>query len=116
MFRDRSNPGYGGMADNPAAAANDLTQLRVLAHPLRLRMVSPAATAFFNPAMTGLLPDMLSRERLQQANALRGTVPGAGPPPSSPAATGSRPPAMPLRPRPACASVPTWPSPASTGA
>jgi MFS family permease len=37
-----------------------------------------AGQAFFNPAMTGLLPDMVSRERLQQANALRGIANSAG--------------------------------------
>ena len=37
-----------------------------------------AGQAFFNPAMTGLLPDMVSAERLQQANALRGIANSAG--------------------------------------
>jgi DNA-binding transcriptional ArsR family regulator len=36
------------MADNPTASGNDLTQLRVLAHPLRLRMVSLLAGAPFS--------------------------------------------------------------------
>lgn len=34
--------------------------------------------AFFNPAMTGLLPEMVSPERLQQANALRGIASSTG--------------------------------------
>ncbi len=34
--------------------------------------LSGAATAFFNPASTGLTPMTVSAERLQQANALRG--------------------------------------------
>jgi len=34
--------------------------------------VAGAASAFFNPASTGLTPDTVSKERLQQANALRG--------------------------------------------
>jgi MFS family permease len=37
-----------------------------------LQAVSGAATAFFNPASTGLTPMTVSEERLQQANALRG--------------------------------------------
>lgn len=34
--------------------------------------------AMFNPAMTGLMPQLASAERLQQANALRGTAVSAG--------------------------------------
>jgi MFS family permease len=37
-----------------------------------IQAVSGAATAFFNPASTGLTPMTVSEERLQQANALRG--------------------------------------------
>jgi MFS family permease len=37
-----------------------------------LQAVSGTATAFFNPASTGLTPMTVSEERLQQANALRG--------------------------------------------
>ena len=37
-----------------------------------LQAVSGTATAFFNPASTGLTPMTVSPERLQQANALRG--------------------------------------------
>jgi MFS family permease len=37
-----------------------------------------AGQAFFNPAMTGLMPEMVSPERLQAANALRGVAGSAG--------------------------------------
>jgi MFS family permease len=37
-----------------------------------------AAQAFFNPAMTGLMPEMVSAERLQQANGLRGIASSTG--------------------------------------
>jgi MFS family permease len=37
-----------------------------------LQAISGTATAFFNPASTGLTPMTVSAERLQQANALRG--------------------------------------------
>ncbi|HVU77626.1 MAG TPA: MFS transporter [Gaiellaceae bacterium] len=37
-----------------------------------IQAVSGTATAFFNPASTGLTPMTVSEERLQQANALRG--------------------------------------------
>lgn len=37
-----------------------------------------AGQAFFNPAMTGLMPEMVSAERLQQANGLRGIATSAG--------------------------------------
>src|SRR5262249_7136061 len=36
------------------------------------------ATAFFNPASTGLIPFVVSAGRLQQANALRGLAASAG--------------------------------------
>jgi MFS family permease len=45
---------------------------------MALAAVLGAGQAFFNPAMTGLLPDMVSRERLQQANALRGIANSTG--------------------------------------
>lgn len=54
------------------------TAALVLAHVAQvwevavLQAVSGAATAFFNPASTGLTPMTVSAERLQQANALRG--------------------------------------------
>jgi MFS family permease len=43
-----------------------------------LSAVTGSATAFFNPASTGLMPAVVSRERLQQANALRGLAMAAG--------------------------------------
>jgi MFS family permease len=43
-----------------------------------LSAVTGGATAFFNPASTGLMPAVVSAERLQQANALRGLAMAAG--------------------------------------
>ena len=43
-----------------------------------LSTVTGAATGFFNPASTGFLPSVVSPERLQQANALRGLASSAG--------------------------------------
>ena len=43
-----------------------------------LQAVNGGATAFFNPALTGLTPALVSRERLQQANVLRGMSMGLG--------------------------------------
>jgi MFS family permease len=43
-----------------------------------LSAVTGSATAFFNPASTGLMPAVVSAERLQQANALRGLAMAAG--------------------------------------
>ena len=43
-----------------------------------LQAVNGGATAFFNPALTGLTPAIVSRERLQQANVLRGMSMGLG--------------------------------------
>jgi MFS family permease len=43
-----------------------------------LSAVTGSATAFFNPASTGLMPAVVSPERLQQANALRGLAMAAG--------------------------------------
>jgi MFS family permease len=43
-----------------------------------LASVSGAATGFFTPAATGLLPRIVSPERLQHANALRATATSAG--------------------------------------
>ncbi len=40
--------------------------------------VTGAATGFFNPASTGLLPSVVAGERIQQANALRGLALAAG--------------------------------------
>jgi MFS family permease len=43
-----------------------------------LQAVNGSATAFFNPSLTGLTPMIVSAERLQQANVLRGISMGAG--------------------------------------
>jgi MFS family permease len=40
--------------------------------------ISGAATGFFNPASTGLLPTVVPAERLQEANGLRATVSSVG--------------------------------------
>jgi MFS family permease len=40
--------------------------------------IAGAASAFFNPAITGIMPAVVSTERLQQANALRGLTEAAG--------------------------------------
>jgi MFS family permease len=40
--------------------------------------IGGAASAFFNPAITGIMPAVVSTERLQQANALRGLTEAAG--------------------------------------
>src|SRR6266568_2803217 len=45
---------------------------------IALQAVNGAATAFFNPALTGLTPAIVSGERLQQANVLRGMSMGLG--------------------------------------
>jgi len=43
-----------------------------------LQVIRGAASAFFNPALTGLTPLLVSGEHLQQANALRGISVAAG--------------------------------------
>jgi MFS family permease len=43
-----------------------------------LAAVLGAGQAFFNPAMTGLMPEMVNAGRLQQANALRGVASSTG--------------------------------------
>jgi MFS family permease len=40
--------------------------------------IAGAASAFFSPAITGIMPAVVSTERLQQANALRGLTEAAG--------------------------------------
>jgi len=45
---------------------------------IALQAVLGAATGFFNPASSGLLPMVVSPERLQEANALRGLALAAG--------------------------------------
>jgi Major Facilitator Superfamily len=47
-------------------------------HLIVLVAVGGAATAFFNPALTGLTPTLVSDDHLQQANVLRGIAQGAG--------------------------------------
>jgi MFS family permease len=65
-------------ADVTRGAAQGAVALLVLTHSAHiwelvvLQAVSGTATAFFNPASTGLTPMTVSPERLQQANALRG--------------------------------------------
>ena len=43
-----------------------------------LAAIAGAASAFFNPAITGIMPAVVSTERLQQANALRGLTEAGG--------------------------------------
>src|SRR3954447_11950918 len=43
-----------------------------------LQAILGAATGFFNPASTGLIPQVVSEARLQDANALRGFAMAAG--------------------------------------
>ena len=66
------------VADVVRFGAQGAVALLVLTHTAHiwqivvLQAVSGTATAFFNPASTGLTPLTVSPERLQQANALRG--------------------------------------------
>ena len=62
----------GTMAALLVAGAAELWMLGALAG------LTGAATGFFNPASTGLLPAVVSAERLQQANALRGLAMACG--------------------------------------
>jgi hypothetical protein len=55
-----------------ATAALILTHAAHVWEIAALQAVAGTATAFFNPASTGLTPLTVSEERLQQANALRG--------------------------------------------
>jgi MFS family permease len=43
-----------------------------------LAAIAGAASAFFNPAISGIMPAVVSAERLQQANALRGLTEAVG--------------------------------------
>ena len=45
-----------------------------------LAAIAGAASAFFHPAISGIMPAVVSAERLQQANALRGLSEAAGSP------------------------------------
>ena len=66
------------VADVVRFGAQGTVALLVLTHSAHvwelvvLQAISGTATAFFNPASTGLTPLTVSPERLQQANALRG--------------------------------------------
>jgi hypothetical protein len=62
----------GTLAALLIAGAAEIWMLAVLAG------LTGAATGFFNPASTGLTPALVSAERLQQANALRGLALGVG--------------------------------------
>jgi MFS family permease len=55
-----------------------LTETAQLWQLIVLVAIGGAATAFFNPALTGLTPMLVSEEHLQQANVLRGIAMGAG--------------------------------------
>jgi MFS family permease len=55
-----------------------LTGHAQLWHLIVLQVIRGAGTAFFNPAVTGLTPLLVSGEHLQQANALRGISTAAG--------------------------------------
>ena len=60
------------MGTQGATAALFLTHSAHVWQVAALQAVAGTATAFFNPASTGLTPMTVSEERLQQANALRG--------------------------------------------
>jgi MFS family permease len=62
----------GAMAALLIAGATDVWMLAVLASS------TGAATGFFNPASTGLLPTIAAPEHLQQANGLRATAMSTG--------------------------------------
>ena len=58
----------GGAADHRRRRASGLLAA--------LAAIAGAASAFFNPAISGIMPAVVSTERLQQANALRGLTEG----------------------------------------
>ncbi|HUZ15768.1 MAG TPA: MFS transporter [Gaiellaceae bacterium] len=60
------------MGVQAATAALLLSQTAQIWELLVLQAAAGSATAFFNPASTGLTPMTVSAERLQEANALRG--------------------------------------------
>jgi hypothetical protein len=60
------------MGTQGATAVLFLTHSAHVWHVALLQAFAGTATAFFNPASTGLTPMTVSEERLQQANALRG--------------------------------------------
>jgi MFS family permease len=63
---------HGAMAALLIAGEPGIWLLAVLA------AIAGAASAFFNPAISGIMPAVVSTERLQQANALRGLTEGVG--------------------------------------
>ena len=63
---------HGAMAALLIAGDPGIWLLAVLA------AIAGAASAFFNPAISGIMPAVVSTERLQQANALRGLTEGVG--------------------------------------
>jgi MFS family permease len=63
---------HGAMAALLIAGAAEVWSVAALA------AVAGAASAFFNPAITGIMPAVVSTERLQQANALRGIAEAVG--------------------------------------
>jgi MFS family permease len=63
---------HGAMAALLIAGEPGIWTIAVLAG------IAGAASAFFNPAITGIMPAVVSTERLQQANALRGLTEAAG--------------------------------------
>jgi MFS family permease len=63
---------HGLMAALLIAGEAEIWMIAVLAG------IAGAASAFFNPAITGVMPAVVSTERLQQANALRGLTEAVG--------------------------------------
>jgi MFS family permease len=62
----------GAMAALVITGAGEIWMLAMLA------AITGAATGFFNPASTGLLPTLVAPEQLQQANGLRATAMASG--------------------------------------
>jgi MFS family permease len=65
-------------ASQGAIAVLLIAGVATVAELAALSAIAGAATAFFNPASTGLLPMTVSPSHLQQANALRGLAQAAG--------------------------------------
>src|SRR5919108_865134 len=63
---------HGTMAALLIAGAAQVWSIAALA------AIAGAASAFFNPAISGIMPAVVSTERLQQANALRGLAEAVG--------------------------------------
>jgi MFS family permease len=63
---------HGAMAALLIAGEPGIWSIAVLA------AIAGGASAFFNPAISGIMPAVVSTERLQQANALRGLTEAAG--------------------------------------